>query len=115
MAWQIDDADALHLCRLATQAVPFYVRASNRISMLVHLDIRGAAPWAVDVDGSRLVSRLADAAADPDVVVSGPPWVFALLFYARAPFDELLLAGLRVERGRRPDLAPMLTEILEAP
>ncbi len=113
--WPLDDRDAIHLCRFATQILPFYLRRPNPHTLQFHFDVDGAEPWAYALSDDVLESRAAVPNDEPDFVLSGPPSAFMLMLYGRADFAAAQDAGLWVSGGRRPELAPLIVELFESP
>ncbi len=113
--WSIEDRDAELLCAFATQILPAYVRPANAERAVLHFDIPGVAPWALEVDGPSGTSRHPQPGETPDLVLAGPAESIALLFYQRVDMAEALARGVRVAGGARPELAQSFTSLFEEP
>lgn len=115
--WPIDDRDAVLLAGFGTQILPYYVSQTNTEDLLLHLDLEGMVPWALEVHGPTAAARPAAGTtdSDADVVLRGLPVAVPLLFYGRIGPTDLGAHGLDVVGGRHPERVDLLADLFEVP
>jgi uncharacterized protein (TIGR03083 family) len=111
--WPIEDRDAALLCGLGALILPAYVRATNRATLDVGVQVDGVTPWRLVIDGPNAESVLDDD-GPADFVLEGRAEGLALLAYGRADWRAAQDLGLRAS-GPIPELADALTRLFEEP
>ncbi len=112
--WTIDDRDGALLCGFATQLLPYYVRGTNVLDLIIDFRLDGVGPWVLDVSGPRARSRRPEPGEHPDLVVAGAAVPAALLVYSRVDLSGAEAAGLHVSSPRGVDRS-VLTGLFEEP
>lgn len=113
-AWPLDRRDGELLCGFGTQILPAYVRRGNEHDLLIHFDLDGVAPWALEVRGPIGTSRAPVADDRADVTFQGAALPIARMFYGRLASANLADEGMRVG-GAHPDRATTVSELFEVP
>jgi uncharacterized protein (TIGR03083 family) len=113
--WPIDEGDGALLVAFASQILPAYVRASNEEHLVLHIEVPGVEPWALEVDGRSATSRPPSGDDRPAVRLEGSAAAMALVFYGRIDAEEASQRGLRATAGWSSAGAALIPALFEAP